>query len=320
MPSLQCNICTRKIIKHKPSLICSLCNTISHHSCNKLSKSDAIYIIEKSKSWTCTLCNHDLFPVGLFPTVAPSPRSHNNSKLHANPKPHANCAACTKCLGPNQAICLWCDQVSHTRCLKGELGCLKCASEMIPGYYYSNLALMGTTYTQLSDKIYNPFEHLDIHDSLYTTDNDYAEADYWQEASECLLQCNYRQHKSIIPSKKLDLKVMSLNIRSLPKHITEIRDDIEEYEKFDLLLFNETSCNPENSPEGLRDYELPGFHTPTLQAPARTSCKGGGLAIYVNENLCNHDDFHIIDTISSNNAPSHGEFLFIEIKIRKKYQ
>ena len=204
MAPLQCNICTHKIIKHKPSLICNLCNTISHHACNKLSKSDAIYIIENSLTWSCITCNTNLFPVGLVPPITPPHRSHTKSK------PHINCASCTKCLGPRQAKCPYCDRACHARCIKGELGCTKCASEIIPGYYYSNVALMGTVYAQLSEKIYNPFENLDAQDNFHTSDNDNAEADYWQEASDCLLQCNYRQHKSILPSKKLDLKIMSL--------------------------------------------------------------------------------------------------------------
>ena len=308
MPSLKCNICTNKIIKHKPSLICNLCNTISHHACNKLSKSDAIYIIENSHTWSCITCNTDLFPIGLAP---PTPKPHNKSK------PRVPCAACTKCLGPRQANCSYCERACHTRCIKGELGCTNCASEIIPGYYFSNIALIGTEHAQFSDKIYNPFENLNIQENTHTPDNDYAEADYWQEASDHLQQCNYRQHKSISTSNKSELKIMSLNVRSLPKHITEIRDDINEYTKFDILSFTETSCNPENSPGGARDFELPGFHPPTLQIPARTSCKGGGLAIYVNENLCSHDDFHVLDPLSSNNAPSNGEFLFINIKLRK---
>ena len=107
------------------------------------------------------------------------------------------------------------------------------------------------------------------------TDN-IAETAYWQEASECLLKCNYRQHKTILPTTGHELKIMSLNVRSLQKHITEIRDEIKQYVKFDILCFNETCCDTEKTPGGLLDFEIEGFHPPIIQKPTRESCKGGG--------------------------------------------
>ena len=307
----QCSICTHKIIKHKPSLFCNVCDTISHYVCNKLTKSDAIYIIKNSQNWTCISCNTKLFPIGLLP------QQEAKSTLHNTSKPKIKCASCTKLLGPQQSTCLWCSKPCHTRCIKGSLGCTACASEIIPGYYYSNIALSATNYTNFDNKIYNPFDYTDIQNDTQPTDSDVAEAAFWEDASDCLLNCNYRLHKSISPTNKFDLKIMSLNVRSLKKHITEIHDEIDQYTKFDILCFIETSCDPDKSPGGVRDFELKGFHPPEFQKPSRTSCKGGGLVIYVNENLCNHDDYHIIDHLSSNNVTSQGEFLFIEIKICK---
>ena len=294
----KCHICTHKIIKHKPSLICNICNNITHYQCNKLSKSDASYIIETSHNWTCIKCTSELFPLGLLPRPPPARLLTSEPRLH--------CTACNKLLSSQYSTCTWCDKPCHSRCFKGQLGCTKCASDIIPGFSYSNIALMGTYATHFNDRMYNPYDNPDIQSELHIPDNDTAEATYWHEASDCLIQCTYRQHKTILPTKNFDLKVMSLNIRSLTKHIMEIRDDIDQYSKFDILCFNETSCNPENAPGGLCDFELIGFHPPILQNPARNTNRGGGLAIFINENLCNPDDFHILDNLSSNNSPSHG--------------
>ena len=75
-----------------------------------------------------------------------------------------------------------------------------------------------------------------------------------------------------------------MNIRSLNGKITEIRDNVSHYAKFDVLCLNETNCDPKNLPFGGNELELEGFHAPILQAPARSSGKGGGLAIYIKKN------------------------------------
>ena len=307
MQAHRCDACTKKIVKHKPSLICNICNNISHYQCNKLTKSDATYIIETSHNWTCIKCTANLFPLGLFSDSGQT----TTSTRCLTTELHKNCSACTKRLGPHFNICSWCEKPCHMRCTKGQLGCIRCANEIIPGFNYSNVALMGIT-TNLNDKIYNPFDHRDILNDVHTIGiDDMAEATYWQEASQCLLQCNYKQHKTIPHTKHDELKLMSLNVRSLQKHITEIRDEYKQYEKFDILCFNETCCNPENAPGGVLDFEIEGFHPPILQKPARNSSRGGGLAIYLRENLCSPDDYHTLENLSSNNSPSQGEFLFI---------
>ena len=92
-----------------------------------------------------------------------------------------------------------------------------------------------------------------------------------------------------------------------------IRDNLEFYTNFDILCFNETNCNMNSLPFEGRELALEGFHEPILQAPARTSSKGGGLAIYVNKNFANAVDI-IVRELVENSSPQGGEFLVIEIK------
>ena len=42
------------------------------------------------------------------------------------------------------------------------------------------------------------------------------------------------------------------------------------------------------------------------------------LAVYVNKDTCSSDDFKILDQLCSNDTPSAGEFLFLEVKVQKK--
>ena len=308
-----CNICTNRIVRHKPSLFCDLCESTSHYRCSKLTKLDASNIIQSGHSWTCYKCNVELFP---FITSVESASHRSRRGISTPAATTASCGACNKRLGGQFEICPWCELGSHKRCIIGQLGCVSCVTNMIPGFYYTACELLDNSFENTS--IFNPYA--DINATL-TDDNDrnpdYDEAMFWQEASACLLNCNYRQHKTIPASGMADLKIFSHNIRSLYKNITHLRDDIGQYTKFDILCFNETSCVPDNSAGGIADFELDGFHTPIMQKPSRVSGKGGGLAIYVNKNTCNADDFKTVDRLCSNSSPSAGEFLFVEVKVRK---
>ena len=111
--------------------------------------------------------------------------------------------------------------------------------------------------------------------------------------------------KNTVHSKSNELKVLSLNIRSLSKNIQGIKNEIEHYQKFDVLCFNETNCTIEKFPNGINDILLDGFHDPIIQAPIRTTGRGGGLAIYINKNVCEFDE---IEKFDPNPEPSnlHG--------------
>jgi exonuclease III len=141
----------------------------------------------------------------------------------------------------------------------------------------------------------------------------------WNEVSDFLLKCSYLQPKDVPTAKSNELNVLSLNIRSLYKNLSNIADHVNEYQKYDVLAFNETNCIVEKLPNGINDLIIEGFHPPITQAPARLTGRGGGLAIYVHERVCSVDDVERID-LGSDHPNSDGEFLFVKIKKCKKFQ
>ena len=102
----------------------------------------------------------------------------------------------------------------------------------------------------------------------------------WNDVSEFLVSCIYKEPKYVnTPSK---FSIFSLNnIQTLTNKITKLRDNIQFYQKFDVLLFQETNIIVEKLPNGISDIRLDGFHVPLVQKPIRSTGKGGGLVIYV---------------------------------------
>ena len=142
----------------------------------------------------------------------------------------------------------------------------------------------------------------------------------WSEMSEVLTNCAYKQPQHIPTPNTNELNVFSLNIRSLNKNISCISDNIINFQKYDIMAFNETNCVVNKLANGIDDLLLEGFHPPIIQDPARATGKGGGLVIYVNERVCDFDD---IETIGlGHEGQEHpspdGEFLVIKIKECKK--
>ena len=174
---------------------------------------------------------------------------------------------------------------------------------------------MGTLFT--NDNLYNPYSSQSSSNRIGDTLESLIESEAWQQASDQLLNCHYTKLHTIKPTKQNELKVLFLNIRSLNKNITEIRDNILQYQNFDVLCFNETSCNPENLPGGANDLIIDGFHPPIVQTPARKNNCGGGLAIYISNDTCNPNDIEKIEELSTNNDYNEGEFLFVKIKACK---
>ena len=275
----KCNICRKKILQHKISLFCDTCNSTSHPSCNKLTRSEALAIIQTNNSncgWTCFKCNTEILPICAHAPIRKTPKSKSNTSTNSititTKNPGIKCGACEKRTSPTAKllVCPWCDNSCHSKCMKGTLGCLKCAKCIIPGYEYNARDLFPDHGNNTC--IFNPYSDY-MHDSQDTEDsnNNEAESEFWNMASECLLNCQYRAPKSIPNSTSTDLKVYSNNIRSLNKNIETMRDDVDFYLKYDVLCFNETSCNPDNSMGGVLDFELEGFYLPIIQCPIRNT-------------------------------------------------
>ena len=107
---------------------------------------------------------------------------------------------------------------------------------------------------------------------------------------------------------------MSLNVLSLSKQTSSIRENIENYEHHYILCFNETNCLVDKLPNGIADLTLDAFHEPIIKAPIRASGRGGGLEIYVNKRVC---DMTSIETLDEPQNTS-GEFQLTKIKECKR--
>ena len=113
----------------------------------------------------------------------------------------------------------------------------------------------------------------------------------WTEISDFLTRSKYVEPKTVNPSKANELKTLSLNIRSLVKCKDFLAEEIEHFQNYDILCFNETNCNVDKLLNGINDLLLEGFHPPILQNPTRKTNKGGGLATYINKNVCGIDEY-----------------------------
>ena len=116
------------------------------------------------------------------------------------------------------------------------------------------------------------------------------------------------------PPPDSELSIFSLNVRTLANKISIFRENIALYENFDLLIFNETNCIVEKLPNNVDDLKLSGFHEPFVKKTSRSSGKGGGLVIYVNERVGERDNIEVFSPYNEVDNNNGGEFQFIKIK------
>ena len=304
--SVVCKNCCTRIPKYQRKLKCDICHEIKHYKCQKLSKSDVEAIKStKSFNWTCYECVSSILPIN-----ATSRRKNNSVQT-------CNKIQCQACWGfsysvNNTKICPWCDKLCHNKCIKGELGCINCCDNIIPGYRYHAYELLGIN-SLINNKIYNPYDDgNNINNIGDRISNEEENSEVWSDLSEIMVQCNYKLAKNIPQTKDNELGVLSLNIRSAHKNLDAILDNNKDYDRYDVICLNETCLNVEKLAHGLDDIQIEGFYPPVHQAPARSSYRGGGLLIYVNKNICEPDD---IEEIKLEQDPtSDGEVLFIKIK------
>ena len=307
----RCAYCSKKVQCHKSAIKCTLCDDLFHPKCAKLQPDDLnkpnLVLLN---SWTCSSCMHNIFPLFLLDL--------GNSELKSTKPPtrsvtRQNCHTCSK-LGNVLEECDLCGIVSHPRCFAGLLGCKKCARDIFPGFDVKVQELFALT--GHNNLVFNPFScDNDIH-NIGVADREEGgfEQQAWSACSGVLQHCNYCELCSITSSRPYELKVMSLNIRSIHNKIATIRDhELKHYSKFSVLCFNETCCSVDTLPFGGTELELEGFYPPIIQRPSRTSGRGGGLCIYINTALCSDNDFRVLENLSDHSDPANGEFLFVEI-------
>ena len=305
----KCEQCNIKIPKKHPKLYCSICNKLKHLACQKLTKADANHLLYLQITWTCKECISDILPINAcMPSKKNTTVSENKFKV--------KCSACPgySYTAKNVRTCYYCEQHVHAKCWNNSLGCVKCCESLIPGFHAYTYELLGDPYLK-NDKIYNPYSSSHLTQQigeLIAIEEESNQA--FKEASELLVSCKYKIPSIISPADNFELSVFSLNIRTLLNKIANLRDNIEFYEKFDVLLFNETNCKKENLPNGLLDITLEGFYDPIIQDPIRNSGKGGGLAIYVNKRVCIDEDKIVPFSPFSDPENTSGEFQFIKIQ------
>ena len=304
-----CDKCNKRIPKNAPLLTCSLCNDTKHPKCMRLSKSDSLHIISSGFSWTCYDCLASALPINACHSPVEKPAFGPVFKV--------KCNSCTGwCYSPkNLRYCNWCGKSIHSKCMKHELGCKTCCESMIPGFNYEPHHLLDD-YSHLHDLFFNPYDRENIANEIGNQLDDEQDREYFDEISNILVECRYKEQKHVQNSGANELKLFSLNIRSLIKNIEHLRENIETYCKYDVLCLNETNLIESNMPNGVTDILLEGFHEPLLKDPNRTSGRGGGLAIYINKRVCEFENIEQfipnlrdVDEITK----SAGEFMLVKI-------
>ena len=201
----------------------------------------------------------------------------------------------------------------HKKCYKGYLGCIKCCKNLIPGYD-TNFHDLNGNYDSLSNSRFNPYHRTHVINNIGNTLDQELDLsdDPWVGISDLLNNCKYQEPRNVKTTTDKELKVFSINIRSLIKNIATINEDINFYSNFDVLCFCETNCVINKLPNGIADIYIDGFHEPIIQPPARKSGKGGGLVTYINKRVC---DLQSIESFKVNVDPNDlsGEFQFLKI-------
>ena len=196
-----------------------------------------------------------------------------------------------------------------------ELGCKTCCESMIPGFNYEPYQLLDD-YSHLRDVIFNPYDRENIANEIGNQFENEQDTDYFDEISNILVGCNYKQPKHLKNPKDNELEVVSLNVRSLIKNIEQFREELEVYSKYDILCFNETNLVQNKLPNGITDILLEGFHEPLLTDPERSSGRGGGLAIYINQRVCEPENIEqFIPNLQNldDATKSSGEYTIVKI-------
>ena len=303
----RCEKCDVKIPKYQPMLMCDVCCKAKHLSCQNLTKSDVLLINHLRISWTCHECLSQALPINLVKRK----RTKDPIKITK-----IQCNSCSGFSYSQRTIktCHWCDGKVHAKCWKADLGCISCCEKIIPGFHAYKYELYGIDSCK-NNTIYNPYSSSHFATQIGNIlDEEEGSNTMWREISELLTSCKYKQMKDVKTDFESEINIFSLNIRHLHDKIGKLRDNIDHYQKFDMLCFNECNLKLDQLPHGIPDIELDGFHEPILQPPIRSSGRGGGLAIYVNKRICEESD--IDSEFNPNTEPDNfnGEFQFIKIK------
>ena len=85
---------------------------------------------------------------------------------------------------------------------------------MIPGFNYEPHHLLDD-YSHLHDLFFNPYDRENIANEIGNQLDDEQDRDYFDEISNILVECRYKEQKHVQNSGANELKLFSLNISSL---------------------------------------------------------------------------------------------------------
>ena len=143
---------------------------------------------------------------------------------------------------------------------------------MIPGYNHKSYEL---TNSFISHSIaFIPYNHSSLANQIGERSEIDDERPIWNEISEQLNNCKYNIARDIKMSRANELKILSLNIRSLIKNIEHFRENTDHFNNYDILCMDETNCNIDLLPHGIEDLLIDGFNATIIQNPFRKSIKG----------------------------------------------
>ena len=238
---LKCSACTKKCLARKGILHCSLCSKMYHPKCVNLLPSDVNQLITSNLlvHWTCYTCTHDIFP--LLNDINDHSSNRTNCVKRVCNVSREKCKTCNKLGNRQKMLACWiCDSYSHVRCSAENMGCKSCLRKIYPGYDVTPKQL-HSIYGHNNAK-FNPFSG--DHESNYIGDSNDADEDFnpWDHCSNILNNCKYYEPSKLNHSKAYELKVYSLNIRSLNNAISNLRDDIEQLAKFDSTCLGLNTC------------------------------------------------------------------------------
>ena len=210
-----------------------MCCVTKHYKCQKLSKKDVDDINAIGRgTWACYECISSILPVN----ATCRKRNSQSSKIKIK------CDACDgySYNANNTKSCPWCDGVCHNKCMKGDLGCVNCCDNMIPGFRYHAYELLDISCWR-NDAIFNPFNRENFINTIGDQiSNEEENNEMWSDISDLLVSCKYKMAKSIPQTKSNELGVLSLNIRSVHKNLDSLLDQNQDYDKYDVICLNET--------------------------------------------------------------------------------
>ena len=310
----KCGKCNLKLRNTQYKITCSLCTDNFHIKCQSLSKTDVKQLanLNLDRYWTCNSCTDQILPGYIDAEILV--RAPKCNKQNQRPPP-SYCYSCNKILGKITKKCDFCDCLSHAFCHMENMGCVRCLKDIYPGFTCTTADLFESNFGN-DHRLFNPYNPNSYINKIgnveffETIDEEIA----WQSVSENLNNCKYEKLNDVKASRKNELKILSLNIRSLNTAFPRLQDISTHLNKFDCLSFNESGCKTDSLPFGTKALTIDGFHTPIIQDPTRSSGRGGGLIIYVNKKLCaDPTKISVCSDLCSRDDVTSGEHLYIEI-------